>query len=57
MSCLDLIKPVKEGVKELWVVVQPGSVESQVERSSVLIEVSVEVVNEKVIELVPVQNT
>ena len=56
MRLLDSIDPVEEGVKELWVVFQPGSMERKVERCSVLIKMSIEVVDQKVVELVAVQD-
>jgi hypothetical protein len=48
----NLVDPVEESVQELGVVLQPGGVEEKSERSSVLVEVSVEVVSEEVVELV-----
>ena len=48
----NLVDPVKESIQELWVVLQPGGVKEKSERSSVLVEVSVEVVCEEVVELI-----
>ena len=47
------IHPVEESVQEFWVVLQPGGVEEKAEGSSVLVKVSVEVVGQEVVELIP----
>ena len=52
----DLIDPVEEGVQELGVVLQPGGVEVETKRSSVLVVVAVEVVGQEVIELITSEN-
>ena len=52
----DLVDPVKEGVEELGVVLQPGGVEEQAERGAVLIVMTVEVVSEEVVELISAEN-
>ena len=52
----DLIDPVEEGVQELGVVLQPGGVEVESERSPVLIVVTVEVVGQEVVELISSEN-
>merc|ERR1719203_738925 len=45
----DLVHPVEEGVQELGVVLEPGSVEVEAERCSVVVEMPVEVVGEEVV--------
>ena len=52
----DLVNPVQEGVQELGVVLQPGSVEEQAKRSTVLVVVTIEVVCQKVVELISAQD-
>ena len=52
MGLKDLVNPVEEGIEELWVVLEPGSVEVETEGSSVLVVMAVEVVGEEVVELV-----
>lgn len=52
----DLIHPVKEGVEELRVILEPGGVEEKTKRSAVLVVVTVEVVGEEVVELVSAEN-
>ena len=49
----NFVNPVEESVQEFWVVLQPGGVEEKAEGSSVLVKVSVEVVGQEVVELIP----
>jgi hypothetical protein len=48
----DLIDPVEEGVEELGVVLEPGSVVVETEWSAVLVVVTLEVVVEESVELI-----
>lgn len=48
----DLIDPVREGVQEFGVVLQPGSVEVQTKWGTVLFVVTIEVVVQEVVELI-----
>lgn len=52
MRLLDFIDPIQERFQELGVVLQPGGVEVESERSFVLIVVAVEVVVQEIVELV-----
>jgi len=51
-----LVDPVEEGVEELGVVLQPGGVEEETQRSAVLLVMAIEVVVEEVVELVSGQD-
>mgnify|MGYP001463593060 CR=1 FL=1 len=53
----NLVDPVEEGVEELRVVLEPGGVVEETQGSPVLVEVSVEVVEKEVVELLAGQNT
>ena len=48
----NLVDPVEESIQELWVVLQPRGMVEKTKRSSVLVEMSVEVVSEEVVELI-----
>jgi len=52
----NLIDPVEEGIEELGVVLEPGSVEEETKRGTVLIVVTVEVVSEEIVELIAAQD-
>merc|ERR1719507_1296003 len=52
----DFVDPVQEGIKIFRVVLQPCSMEEQTERGPVLVEVTVEVVSEEVVELVSAED-
>lgn len=52
----DLVHPEEESVHEFGVVLQPGGVEVETERSPVLIVVTVEVVGQEVVELISSEN-
>lgn len=52
----NLIDPVKEGIEELRVVLEPGGVEEETKRGTVLIVVTVEVVSEEIVELIAAQD-
>ncbi len=48
----DLVDPVEEGVQELGVVLQPGSMEEETKGSPVLVIMAVEIVGQEVVELI-----
>ncbi len=52
----NLIHPVEEGIKELRVVLEPGCMEEQAQRCTVLVVVAVEVVGQEVVELISAEN-
>jgi len=52
----DFVDPVEEGVQELGVVFQPGSVEIEAEGRAVLLIVTVKIVIEEVVELITGQD-
>ena len=52
----NLVHPIEESVKELGVVLQPGSMEEKAKGSSVLIVMTIEVVCEEVVELVTAED-
>ena len=51
-----LVKPVEEGIVKFGIVFEPGSMVEETQRSSVLVIMSVEVVGEKLVELVTSQD-
>lgn len=52
----NLIDPVEEGVEELGIVLQPGSMEIQAEWSTILIVMAIEIVIQEIVELIASQN-